>query len=514
MKITNRARSSSKFEHPILIFLSSRIKPGAYIGLLTILLVGLHVLAGFRVGLSADAAHYALYGYFPALSYFDHPPMIGWMQMLVEKFSTSNLALRLWPVVLMGISTLLLYRLGRRLFPELSPWFSVTAVVVMQSAIMIQLMGITMLPDDPLLVFYLLAGSALYDTLVLDRPKTWLIVGLWFGLAALSKYTAVALLGTTIILFITEHRWKQLRMRWPWLGALLALLLISPILIWNMRHEWVSFQYQIFHLDNHGARWSWLRFARSQAIQFFSYSPGIYLLGWVSIAWGFRFFKDARIRFLLAWILPVFLLIDGASGKELALPHWTAVGWVATSLLIARWLWIFWERRWVRWSAYASAVYSLLAVGLIVSELVFPWIPFPRNKNPFQDLYGWNQAAHQAALYRSRMIKTSRLTTTTLPVIFAGNWSYASHLAWYGRPVPVQLISDAHLHQIDLWYGHPHAGEDGVLVIPWLFRHQAARWVAHFNVCHALRDLPIYLHKGQEPVTTYYFYACWGYHSA
>ena len=42
---------------------------------------------GAVIGLSVDEAHYLLYAVHPALSYFDHPPLVGWVQ---------------WPLVALG----------------------------------------------------------------------------------------------------------------------------------------------------------------------------------------------------------------------------------------------------------------------------------------------------------------------------------------------------------------------------------------------------------------------------
>ena len=50
---------------------------------LVLLLCGLgllHGIIGAVVGLSVDEAHYLLYALHPALSYFDHPPLVGWLQ--------------------------------------------------------------------------------------------------------------------------------------------------------------------------------------------------------------------------------------------------------------------------------------------------------------------------------------------------------------------------------------------------------------------------------------------------
>jgi len=39
-----------------------------------------HFALGFAIEFSVDEAHYALYAQHLAWSYFDHPPLVGWIQ--------------------------------------------------------------------------------------------------------------------------------------------------------------------------------------------------------------------------------------------------------------------------------------------------------------------------------------------------------------------------------------------------------------------------------------------------
>ena len=41
---------------------------------------GLHLALALAVNLSVDEAHYALYASHLDWSYFDHPPLVGWLQ--------------------------------------------------------------------------------------------------------------------------------------------------------------------------------------------------------------------------------------------------------------------------------------------------------------------------------------------------------------------------------------------------------------------------------------------------
>ena len=78
-----------------------------------------------------------------------------------------------------------------------------------------------------------------------DRRAAWLGMGIAFGLGILSKYT-LGLLGLAALVFVivdpAARRW--LGRPHPYLAAVLALLLFSPVIIWNMQHNWASLTFQ------------------------------------------------------------------------------------------------------------------------------------------------------------------------------------------------------------------------------------------------------------------------------
>lgn len=482
-----------------------QLKPSHATAWLLSLITLIHLAAGARVGLSADASHYALYGAHLAWSYFDHPPMIGWLQAIVEVFSTSNLALRLWPIALNIASSVVLYRLTRRIYPDKTPWLGFIAVVIMQSAIIVSLMGISMLPDDPLLLFFLLGAEALYQAYIEDNPRAWLWIGLWFGLAGLSKYTAIALVISAIWLMLSERRWKHLQTPWPWVGTGIALIAILPVIGWNAAHHWISFRYQIMHVSDPNRHWHILNFIKSQLIQFFSYSPGIYIFGLFSLIHAIRHRDDPRNRWLLAMVIPVFVIIDGPSGTNVTLPHWPAVGWVLLGIGIAGWLFTHQHMRWVKIGIGLSLFYSVILLSVLFSQLIHPWIPFKANAYPLANLYGWRRAAIRAEILQKTMAKKPGPP----PVLYAGNWSYASHIAWYAYPLPVQ-ITDHKLHQMTLWYGNARSGGRGILIVPQKFHGHINNWMTKFSQCKFAGKLPI--HVERKLATTYYFYQCTDYH--
>ena len=77
----------------------------AFVALLRLL------LAPF-VGLGVDEAHYVLYGLNLDLSYFDHPPLVGWVQYIFTSiFDTNEFGARVAAIFIGFITSVFIYKL-------------------------------------------------------------------------------------------------------------------------------------------------------------------------------------------------------------------------------------------------------------------------------------------------------------------------------------------------------------------------------------------------------------------
>lgn len=464
----------------------------------------LHLLVIGLPELTNDEAQYALYAYYLDWSYFDHPPLAGWLNALILPFSGSDFALRLWPVLLSAVSSVLLYGLTRDLFPDEPAWLGAVSVAVFQAGVIFQMLAMAMLPDTPLIPISIATAWLLFRTLRDGGTVAWLGVGLLFGLAGLAKYTAVTLVATAIFGVLIFRKTRGLLTPWPWLAIFVALVVISPVLYWNVQHEWISFLYQLGH-GMPQREWQFKRLLESQLGQIIAYSPGIFVFGLLAVIGALRD-RQTGARYTLAFALPVLLLFGWNSGYEHSLLHWTALGWAALVPLIARWLVHHWRRRPVRIGAYLSAGYSLVFILLLHSLLAWPWLPFEPNRHPLNDLYGWKAAAQRAMVLREEM---QRQAPGPKPVLFVGNWSIFSRLAWYARPVPVQ-VTDLRFDQSDIWYGAPQKGARGVVVVPPKYRDRPeTNGTAKFRKCEQRDKVEIMLNN--KPATTYLLFACDGY---
>lgn len=465
----------------------------------------LRLVLANSIGLSVDEAHYALYGLHLDWSYFDHPPMIGWLQAVALMFGTSDLALRVIPVLLFAASGWVLYRVTLALFPHESPWLGFTSVALLHSGVMFQLIGLAMLPDTPLLLLGLLLLWVLHGIVMTGRVRHWLLLGLLLGLAALSKYTAITLIATVLLALTMSKQWRQLRSPWPWLAVLLSFALILPILYWNYRHDWISFLYQLHH-GTGKPTWEATRFLLSELAQLLAYGPGLFVFGLIALLAGLRQWRESGVWLCSSLALPILLLFGWGAGFEMTLPHWTALAWAGLAPLTAYWLHRHWSSLWVRIGVRVSIAYSVVAIALVFSEFATPWMPFKDNENPLRDLYGWEQAARRAVQLQTQM---SADGGENAPLLFTDNWTYASRLAWYARPSTVQ-VTDKRYDQFDIWFGSPQNGASGILV---LWPDQNARPLtggeAQFGDCELRDSLPVNSHG--HLISTFTFYACHGF---
>src|SRR5260370_13073430 len=121
-----------------------------------------------------------------------------------------------------------------------------TATILLNVTLMAAVGTLIVTPDAPLLVASSFVLFSLAKVLETGRGAWWLAVGVAVGAALLSKYTAL-FFGPAILIWLVSV--PKLR-RWLfspllYLGGLVALLIFSPVILWNANHQWDSFIKQI-----------------------------------------------------------------------------------------------------------------------------------------------------------------------------------------------------------------------------------------------------------------------------
>ena len=476
---------------------------------LLLLVFVLHALLGALPGLSVDEAHYLLYATQPALSYFDHPPLVGWVQVPLVALQAPVVVLRLVPGLCWLLTVWAAYRFALRLQAQgvAGPAAGLATVLVLVLAPLLHVLGIGLLPDTLLMA---LTVALMHQTFTLMQPDAlerkapWLVLGLLLGLSGLAKYTAIFTVPAVAICILAAQGWRVLRLPALWAGLALAAVLITPVLVWNAQNQWISFTYQLAH--GKGSLWQLGHVRDFLLNQLLVFGPLMLLA-----VWGWRLAPRSQRSLLWLFAIP-FAIFTYMSGGGTALPHWTAPSWVALSPFAGLGLAGLWCQAWQGWSrlvrvalALLGALQLLVCAGLLGLMCSAGWPLLPGSDaevapqpNPFADLHGWDAAAE-----RARALAAEH----GLPRLAVQNWTLASRLGWYAQPLPVMVLAPG-ATQFSLWVGELRKGEDALLVDWSHMAYEPPVGTSGFVSCSLLESLPLQ-HWGQ-PLARFRFFDCRG----
>lgn len=351
-----------------------------------------------RYGFFRDELYYMACGRHLAWGYIDQPPLIPFVAWIsAHAFGSSIIALRLWPicagaalVVLMGMFA---RELGGGPFAQ-----SLAAVALLFAPAFLAFDSFfSMNAFEPL--FWLACAWIAVRIARGASPKWWLAFGLIAGIGLENKHTMLVFGFALVAGLLLSGERRLFRSKWIWIGALAALALFLPNLIWEARHGWpqitVVRNAQRFKNVRIGA----LRFMGDEILFLHPLTLPLWIGG---LAWYFRARRAQGVRFL-GWayviLLGIFIGLDGKSYYLLpAYPMLLAAGGVA----FEEWAAVP-KRQWLR-TAFPAA---LVAAGLFT-------VPFGA---PVLSLEGFLRYSH--ALPYARAVKTERDATAAIPQLYA-----------------------------------------------------------------------------------------------
>ncbi len=282
--------------------------------------------------LTLDEFYYYLWGKQLSLSYFDHPPMIGWIFLLAQPLEGLSEGFLRWPSVILSHFTIWVWFLivrneldqkkdtvaeqNRILFwfllvAQLNPLWGVGALIAT--------------PDIPLLFFWSLSLYYVQRILVRDQLSDWVFLGIALGLGFVSKYQIVLFVPALFIMLVQQKKLNQLFSARTLVTIAFGLIACLPVLIWNSQNEWASFLFQWNHgMASYFWKWHW---------------PLEYVASQVAILLPiFLFYKTDRLKSLRShWLFPfaifpfLFFLYSSFKGRVEA--NWTIMAFASTYAL-------------------------------------------------------------------------------------------------------------------------------------------------------------------------------------
>jgi 4-amino-4-deoxy-L-arabinose transferase-like glycosyltransferase len=384
--------------------LTSSLKlPGALLaGLAAVTVIRIAVAAS--TGLTEDEAYYRLWALAPALSYLDHPPMVGWMIAAGRWIAGDNsLGVRFAALATSVVGTVVLWRSALILFgrevAERATWL----VLAMP---LLAVGGVVITPDTPSVLFWGLVGWSLAELQASGKANWWLAVGFFAGLGLLSKYTNLFVgAGIAMWLMLLPGAGRWLRSWQLWAGGVLALLLALPVLVWNAQHGWASFFKQFGRVTEGDALT--LGYLLELLGGFLGLaSPAIAVLAGRGLGRVYRgaLKRDPACLLLASGVLPLLVYLAVHSLHDRVQPNWTAPLYPSLAICAAIATWPARGTPYLRPSLrafhWATGIGFALS-GLLLLHAVVPLVVIPGTRDPTSQLRGWTGFAAEVEQLRS-----------------------------------------------------------------------------------------------------------------
>jgi dolichol-phosphate mannosyltransferase len=394
-----------------------------------------------QVELLPEETYYWSYSRHLDIGYLDHPPMVAWLIRLgTGLFGQTSIGVRAGALVSGALASGYVYALARNLFGAPS---AVAALVLMQLLPFFFMAGLLMTPDAPLTACWAATLYYLERALIAGHARAWWAVGIALGLGLLSKYTIV-LLGVSAALFIVldaeARRW--LRHPYPYAALLLALLIFSPVLIWNAGHQWASFTFQTSRRLAEAPRFSLHKLIASILV-LLTPTGVVALVPWLALR---RALESRGLRLVaLAIGVPLAVFSVFSLFHEVKL-DWTGAPWIAAMPLLgataaaAAFVGARWQRALrTLWLITAVILLGTYALGYRYLTAGLPGVGYGRH--PELVPVGWRALATGVDALR-------RGVPGPTPALVVGMDRYAlvSELAFYAPDVEQGVLNTTSAH--------------------------------------------------------------------
>jgi dolichol-phosphate mannosyltransferase len=431
------------------------------------------IFAG-TVEMMPEETYYWNYARHLDFGYLDHPPMVAWLiRVATAVFGQTEFGVRAGALLCGAVTSIFVYKLTRNLFGAAA---ALAALLLTQALPFFFLSGLLMTPDAPLVAAW--AGSLYFleRALIGNQSRAWWFAGICLGIGMISKYS-IALLGPVAVAFML---WDAHSRRWwrrsaPYVGALLALVIFSPVIIWNAQHEWVSFAFQTSRRLAETPQFALHKLIGSMMVLITPTGLLAVVAALPSLPAGAPDAARRRRLITLAILFPLVVFGIFSLRHEVKL-DWTGAPWTAAlpamafvmadrDLLVGRFA------RWIRAAWMPTIVVMLLIYGAGLQYLVLglPGVGYDKHIEAIP--VGWRElSAHiigTANDYRKE-------AGSDLLIVGMDRYAIASELAFYGGARTATGLETANSHLfggMGLMYGQwlPPKLQNGrnLLLVAW-----------------------------------------------
>ena len=435
--------------------MTSRAKRAWGLGLLAWLaLWGLRmvVMRASGAGLHVDEAQYWWWSTELAWGYYSKPPMIAALiHASTTLFGDGLVGVRALGMACWVAASAVMWRWGVAQGHSRAGW---VAALLLAATPLSGILGLVVTTDGPLVLCWALAMAGTWAQW--QHPPAsarsywgrWCLLGVVFGLALLSKYTALMMGPAWLLLWFVQAPGQHARWFWGMaLASAVGLLMLSPNVWWNAANAWPTLQHTLDITVRAGDASTSVANHVGSALGFLA--GQVFLLGPAAVSVAVLIWRQKRS--------PSALRADPA-GWDRAIWHWTMafagplllvglvqaarakaqVNWAAPALVSLSWGLGWWA---VRVGVSRRALVTSVATGVALSLVLAlggdlrRWVRdgelSERNQwDVWARMRGWHETLQQLKLVRDAQ-------DPRLPVVAAGRTTLTQvAYEWRDRPKP------------------------------------------------------------------------------
>ena len=426
----------------------------------------------FAYGMFRDEYYYLACANRLDLGYVDHPPLsiwiLGFSKMLL---GDSMLVIRLVPAIVSSLSLFVMGAFTQKLGGGKS------AIVIAMISFMLTPIFLGMNTIYSMntfdFFFWVLSAYLFLKIIQTENKKYWIWLGIVLGLGLLNK-TSVLWLGAGIFVgtIFTPLR-KDLKTKYPYLAFIIAMLIFSPYIIWNITHDFAHLEFMHNAATRKYGGLTPISFIMDQILILNPLSILIWMPGII-----FFFFRKEEITFRalgFIWLITFLILLINEHSKGEYISAAYQILFAGGAVIIEKWSAAS-KRNWIK---YSIAV-PVIVVGILLLPYARPFlspetfiqyqlaiglVP-PSNEGHelvglpqfYSDMFGWEELAQNVSKVYQFLPKEERERT----LVYCGNYGKAGAIEYYSNKYPLPKVICPHN---SYWYWWPEDNKYTTIII-------------------------------------------------
>tara|TARA_Y100000590_G_scaffold422958_1_gene528234 strand:- start:17 stop:1411 length:1395 start_codon:yes stop_codon:yes gene_type:complete len=330
-----------------------------------------------KLDLFGDEAQYWIWSKNLDFGYYSKPPLLAWVIAFVSSlFGSSLFVLKAIPIFVYCITSLVVYFISKKL-TENKDLAIITAVsfFVMPG---VSFSSFLLSTDVLFILFWSL--SLLIVLRIKDAPSitNFLLLGIFVGLAFMSKYAAIYFVVSFVFLFFEKTMRRLLLDNWIKLFCccFVIVVILSPNIIWNLNNNWITLDHTSENAALDRASFNLFESSKFLLSQIVMIGPLVFLS---FVFWGLRVFRlDFNTKFLIIFSLPTFLIVLAESMLVRANANWAAASLMGGLILFVH----------AVYKCRKKILYYNLILNFIMGFALFYFIAIGSSYGPFTRISG------------------------------------------------------------------------------------------------------------------------------